>query len=293
MHMRTGHPFRFSRFTVTCCLLLASRSGGAQSQSVNVREGQEPLERCDQLDISFDSRPALRDEETLQLPAGNEPLKISSADHGGIALREGSANQHEITLCKAVPRDAGADLPAIRAVAKGASVEVTGPAGGRWVGYLLVRSPRGSHVSLTASNGPIRAESFDGDLTVRTTNGPIALAHLRGTVAARAENGPISLKGDGGNVSIETQNGPISVGLLGTEWDAGALVARAQNGPLSVELPPQYRSGVDIESAGHAPWSCRRDCGAQDSDSGARRAHLGDGPTHVRLSTVNGPVSVR
>jgi hypothetical protein len=70
------------------------------------------------------------------------------------------------------------------------------------------------------------------------------------------------------------------------------LVAKAENGPLSVELPAQYRSGVEIQSSGHAPWSCRRECGARD-ESGERRAHLGDGPTHVRLSTVNGPVSVR
>ena len=53
------------------------------------------------------------------------------------------------------------------------------------------------------------------------------------------------------------------------------------------------RSGVDIESAGHTPWSCPRGCGPQDLESGARRAHLGEGPMRVRLSTVNGPVSVR
>jgi DUF4097 and DUF4098 domain-containing protein YvlB len=160
------------------------------------------------------------------------------------------------------------------------------------VGYLLVRSPRESRVALTATNGPVRAESFEGQLSVRTTNGPIALAHLRGTITARAENGPIRLEGDGGNVSIDTQNGPIGVRLLGTRWEPGDLVARAQNGPLSVELPEGYQSGVEVESAGHAPWSCR-DCGAQDHTSGMRRARLGQGATHVRVSTINGPVKVR
>jgi DUF4097 and DUF4098 domain-containing protein YvlB len=158
---------------------------------------------------------------------------------------------------------------------------------------VIVRSPRGSHVSLSATNGPVRAESFEGQLNVRTTNGPIALMHVRGKVTARAENGPVKIEGDGGNVSVETQNGPIGVRLMGTQWQTGDLVARAQNGPLSLELPDQYRSGVEIESSGHAPWSCDVDCGTRDNDAGTRRARLGDGPTHVKLSTVNGPVKVR
>jgi hypothetical protein len=290
--MPTAHPVRPLRFVLAGCLLFVPVLHGAPSQSVSVKDDNGPLERCDQLDISFENRPALRAEETLQASVGNEPLEVSSA-HGGIALREGSASQHDITLCKAVPEDAGPDLSAIRAVVRGSSVEVTGPADRRWVGYLLVRSPRGSHVSLSATNGPVRAESFEGRLSVRTANGPIALAHVTGHVSARAENGPIRLQGDGGNVSLETQNGPIAVRLLGTQWEPGDLVVRAQNGPLSIELPEQYRTGVEIQSAGHAPWSCQRDCGTQDTTSGTRRAHLGEGPTHVRLSTVNGPVKVR
>ena len=291
--MHTGHPFGRLPILLTSCLLLMPPLDAAPSQGINISDGNGPLERCDQVEISFDNRPALRDEEALQLPVGTEPLRVTLANQGGIGLREGSANQHEVTLCKAVPEDRGVDLGAIRAVVNGPSVEVAGPAGGRWVGYLLVRSPRGSHIDLSATNGPIRAESFEGQLSLRTTNGPIALMHVRGKVTARAQNGPVKLEGDGGNVSVETQNGPIGVRLLGTQWEAGDLVARAQNGPLSVELPTPYRSGVEIESAGHAPWSCDVDCGTRDNASGTRRARLGDGPTHVKLSTVNGPVKVR
>jgi hypothetical protein len=291
--MDTGHPFGRLQVLLTGCLLLMPPLDAAPNQSINISDGNAPLERCDQLEIEFDHRPALRDEEALQLPVGSEPLTVNLAHQGGIGLREGSANQHEVTLCKAVPDDRGADLGAIRAVVNGTSVEVAGPAGGRWVGYLLVRAPRGSHINLSATSGPVRADSFEGQLNVRTTNGPIALMHLRGKVTARAENGPVKLEGDGGNVSVETQNGPIGVRLVGTQWQPGDLVARAQNGPLSVELPTRYQSSVEIESAGHAPWSCDVDCGTRDNTSGTRRARLGDGPTHVKLSTVNGPVKVR
>ena len=181
--MHTGHPFGRCHVLLTGCLLLMPALDAAPGQSINIRDGNTPLERCDQLDISFDNRPGLRDEEAIQLPVGAEPLTVSLAHQGGIGLREGSANQHEITLCKAVPDDRGADFAAIRAVVKGSSVEVAGPAGKRWAGYVIVRSPRGSHVSLSATNGPVRADSFEGDLNVRTTNGPIALMHVRGRSA--------------------------------------------------------------------------------------------------------------
>jgi hypothetical protein len=291
--MQSVHPFRRPDILLTGCLLLMPALDAALGQSINIKDGSAPLERCDQLDISFDNRPALRDEEALQLPVGADPLTVSLAHQGGIALREGAEHQHEVTLCKAVPDDRSSDLAAIRAVVNGSSVEVAGPAGGRWVGYLIVRSPRGSHVDLSATNGSVRADSFDGQLNVRTTNGPIALMHLRGKISARAENGPVKVEGDGGNVSVETQNGPIGVRLLGTQWQAGDLVARAQNGPLSVQLPAQYRSGVEIESSGGSPWSCDVDCGTREDAAGTRRGRLGDGPTHVKLSTVNGPVKVR
>jgi hypothetical protein len=291
MHPR--HRVSTLQLVLACGLMLGSRVDGATLQSLNIRDGNGPLERCDQLDISFGNRPAVTAEETLQLPVSDQAVELSLVKHGGIALSEGSTNQHEITLCKAAPDDAAADLEGIHPVVRGRSVGVTGPPGRQWVGYLIVRSPRGSRVGLTATNGPIRAESFDGQLTVRTTNGPISLAHVRGTVSARAENGPIHLEGDGGNVSLDTQNGPIGVRLVGAEWQSGDLVARAQNGPLSVDLPDQYRSSVEIESAGHAPWSCETGCDTRDDGSGTRRAHLGEGPTHVRLSTANGPVHVR
>jgi hypothetical protein len=292
VNMYTGHPLRILQLAGIGSLLLVPPAGAARGQSVSIRDGNAPLERCDQLEITFDNRPSLRDEEALQLPAGT-PLRIDNNGHGGIALAQAAGPQHEITLCKAVPQDAGADLPAIRAAANGSTVEVDGPAGRPWVGYLLVRSPRGSHLSLSTTNGPLRAESFDGDLTLRTQNGPIALAQVRGRVVARAQNGPIKLEGGGGNVSLETQNGPIGVRLLGSAWDSGELAARAENGPLSVEVPDSYRSGVDVESSGNSPWSCNRDCGSQNDGSGTRRAHLGEGPTRVKLSTVNGPVKVR
>jgi hypothetical protein len=268
---------------------------GASSQRISTREGNGPLERCDQLEISFDDRPALRAEERLEIPAGDATLEVRVTESGGIGLRQSVGPRHEVTLCKAVPDAAGVDPSAVRPVVSGSSVGASGPQGSPWVGYFLVRSPRGSRVALSTRNGPVRADAFEGHLTVQTTNGPIALSQVRGTTTARAENGPIKMQGDGGRLSLVTQNGPIGVLLQGTRWQSGELEARAQNGPLSISVPAQYRSGVEIESTGHGPWSCSgvAGCGSREGDAGGRRVVLGEGPTQIRVSTVNGPVKVR
>lgn len=294
--MRRRHPIAlgFPLLVSTLWFLSALESGARQH--ISIRDGDGPLERCDQLDISFDGRVALRDEEALTIPLSDSPLEVHLQEHGGIALREAFGRQHEITLCKAVPEDAAGDLAAIRALVKGSSVTLTGPKGSRWVGYLLVRSPGGTDVALRTTNGSVRVDSFEGRLTVDTVNGPIRLSQVRGTTIARAQNGPIKLQGDGGHVFLETQNGPIGVRLLGSRWNAGELEARAQNGPLSIAVPAQYQSGVEITSSGRGPWSCRgpQGCGSGRRGNGTEpsRLVLGEGPTQVTVSTVNGPVKV-
>jgi hypothetical protein len=93
---------------------------------------------------------------------------------------------------------------------------------------------------------------------------------------------------------VETENGPIGVRLTGRRWD-GSLTARAGNGPLTLSLPADYQSGVEVSSSSRSPWSCRasacRDAGPH-SDEGARTFRFGGGEVAVRLSTVNGPVTI-
>jgi hypothetical protein len=291
--MRTQRPFRVQMLLVSGVLLLGQQSG-ASGQHVSINTGNGPVERCDQLEVRFDEGPAVRAEESLRI-AATGPLTVELRDRGGVGLREGTAGEHAVTICKAVPKGAERDLAAIRGVVKGTSLEVTGPADGAWMAYVLVASPRGSHVNLRATNGPIRVDAFEGRLDVRTINGPIALAQVRGEATARAENGPVKLEAGSGQISIETQNGPIGIRLTGDRWQGGQLEARAQNGPLSVAVPARYGSGIEIESTGHGPWSCRGVPGCETARTGfePRTLHVGTGPTQVRLSTVNGPIKVQ
>ena len=86
----------------------------------------------------------------------------------------------------------------------------------------------------------------------------------------------------------------VDVRLSGTRWD-GHLTARASNGPLSLRVPAGYQSGVEVTSSNHSPWSCRASActgGNRDWDDRTRSLRLGADPVVVRLSTVNGPVTV-
>ena len=140
------------------------------------------------------------------------------------------------------------------------------------------RSPSAVTVGARALNGPISLRNSSGNMTVETTNGPI------------------SLDGGSGAMKLNATNGPITVKLRGDTWD-GSVDAHTENGPVSLRLPPSFRSAVVVQSEGRGPVSCRAEACRQArrtwDDDDNRRIEFGSGPTIVRLSTVNGPVSVR
>jgi len=160
---------------------------------------------------------------------------------------------------------------------------------------LIVTAPDGASIVAETSNGPIGVNGFTGTLDLRASNGPISVHDVAGEVKAHASNGPISIEGSRGEFEVETANGPIDIRLEGRRWD-GHLTARAGNGPLTLNVPSDYQSGVEITSSSHSPWSCRASAcrGAdRDWDNRDRVLRIGTDPVVVKLSAVNGPVTVR
>lgn len=150
-------------------------------------------------------------------------------------------------------------------------------------------------MDVAANNGPISLRNLGGAVKAHSVNGPISLKECSGDIQASTENGPISLSGSGGKLRLETQNGPISVDLSGSQWKEDGLEARTENGPLSLKVPAGYAPGVRVEASGHSPMRCSAAvCGqAQRTwDDEHRFIELGSPSPAVRMSTVNGPVSV-
>jgi hypothetical protein len=71
---------------------------------------------------------------------------------------------------------------------------------------------------------------------------------------------------------------------------------------VSVKVSRGFNSGVLVESSGRGPVSCRAEaCAGQmrsndrdwDDDDTPRKFELGRGPQVVKITTVNGPVTIK
>lgn len=285
-----------------------SRHGG---MNVSI-ERDGVVDDCRQLRVTFDGADAARAEETLSVPTPRGALHLRAPAASGIFVQGGSRSDVSVTVCKAAAVEQ--DLSGIAVSFENGELLARGPENRDWVVHFLVRAPRamdldlevtngpasvrGSSGAVTAraQNGPLRFEDSGGQIQAEAKNGPISLEGCSGNVSANAVNGPISVSGSGGDVRVTTQNGPISVKLAGTRWD-GTLEAHARNGPLTLLLPDGFASAVRVESSGGSPFQCRaRACAEarKNWDDATRRIDFGDSDSPVvRLSTVNGPVSIR
>jgi len=258
---------------------------------------------CSRHNMMFGDYEVARAEQFVTVPVTGSALDIRPESNGGVQIERGTGSTFGITACIGAGARSRAEAQAaadgVRVVIEGNRVRVAGVSGSRndvqsWSVQLIVTAPEGSSIDVETSNGPIGVSGFSGTLSARASNGPISLNEVIGQVKARASNGPISVTGSRGEFDVETANGPIDVRLSGQRWD-GHLTARASNGPLTLRVPAGYQSGVEITSSNHSPWSCRASaCGSgnRDWDDRSRSLRLGVDPVVVRLSTVNGPVTV-
>lgn len=264
--------------------------------SISIDDGRAP-KSCDDLRVRFDRRPAARAQETVNLSSG-ATVRLAPGENGGVHVWGSARRDVSVTVCKFAydDGDSARILAGISARPSGSELAVSGPSGERWTAYLLVEAPQGSSLDVETENGPVGARDFDGTLELKAENGPVSLRNVSGTVTARAENGPIEVDGGSGALDLETTNGPVDVDLRGTRWDGKGLRAVTTNGPISLRLPDGFASAVRVDASRWSPV----DCDAPACDRGQRRKSedertilFGEGEPLVRLSTTNGPVTIR
>lgn len=305
---------RILLFAAALCVAAAPAFAGERHRrGMNMSTGHDgPIDDCRQLRVTFGEVDAARAEETFTVAAPRGSLRLRAPSNSGIFVHGASRSDVTVTACKAAAEPD--DLARIAVSADNGELQARGPEGRDWVVHFIVRAPRSSGLDLEVSNGPLAVRGMTGTVTARTQNGPLSLEDSSGQIQAEAKNGPISVKectgtvqasavngpvsvsGSGGDVNVSTQNGPISVNLTGNRWD-GKLDAQARNGPLSLSLPDGYASAVRVESSGRSPFQCRaKACeeARKNWTDDFRTVEFGDsGSPVVRLSTVNGPVSIR
>lgn len=263
-------------------------------------EGGRGAERCSDL----------RPRATGELAQATQSFTLSKKEAPILEVRGGSRTalhvrgwdrpDYSVEVCKfaAAGNRSAADrtLRSITISRNGGRFSITGADGdSHWEAVLFVHAPKAAALDLQTVNGPIDASRVNGTLTVRATNGPLSLDQCSGSVDAETTNGPISMNAGSGDVHLRATNGPISLKLADAVWNGPQLEARTENGPVSVTLPSGFRSGLRVETSGHAPIRCQAEACRNARTEGnrffPRLLETGSGDV-VRLSTHNGPVSV-
>jgi hypothetical protein len=273
-------------------------SASAKSRdSFNISMDSRGAEECNDIRVSAGDLEVVRSENEWTVPGNAAPLRVQSGNNGGILVRGWDGPGYSVRACLGAAADSAAEarskLQQISVSRSGGSISVSGPDDRYWMAYLLIRAPRGAAMDLESNNAPIGLSNFTGSVEARNQNGPLSLREVDGKVRADVHNGPISVEGGRGDYRLEVQNGPLSVALWGNQW-AGNLEGHTQNGPLQLNIPADYRSGVLVDSGGHAPVECRAaQCkAAQRTWERPNRIEFGTGSPVVRLSAENGPVNI-
>jgi hypothetical protein len=272
------------------------KRGWGRSQSSTTMRNED--RDCDDYDISFGYGEPLRGEEERTLPVSAAPLRVDAPENGGVGVSGWDRNEYSITVCKAAIASGGSSaeesLRKIHLVISGGHVTVAGPPGGDWVAHLIIRAPANAAFELSTTNGPIDVRRVTGNFQARSVNGPIALRDVSGEVRAETQNGPIDFRGSRGTLRLRAENGPVNVELTGNRWEGGELDASTQNGPVSLTVPANYQSGVRVDASENSPISCRASQCRQSVRTWEHpsRIEFGGATPVVRLSTVNGPVSI-
>jgi hypothetical protein len=299
-------PRRSFFFLITMSALLAlgftSARANRHHHSVNISGGhRHPATDCSDLRIRFDDMDAVvRSEERTLTKAEAVILQVHPHTNGGVQVVGWDKETYSVTACKAAAGSSDAaerTLSQITMSIENGRVSTKGPADDEeWTVYLLIHTPKSATLDMETMNGPLSFYDVDGKLTARAHNGPISLKNFSGDAEITAVNGPISVDGSKGSVRIHTENGPISVELEGKTWSGAGLSADAKNGPLTLRVPSGYQSSFVVESTNYAPVSCKAsvcDNARKTWDDEHRRIEFGNSPAMIRLSTVNGPVSVQ
>src|SRR3989449_11770478 len=294
--------FLISAYVLLALIVLTSAKAASHRHSVNISGGHKhPITDCSELRIQFDERDAVvRSEERTLTKSEAAVLQVHPHENGGVQVVGWDKETYSVTACKAAADSGEAAeriLSQITMTIENGRVSTKGPGDEEaWTVYLLIRAPKSASIDMETMNGPISLYDVDGKLTARAHNGPISLKSFSGDVEITAVNGPISLDGSRGSVRIHTENGPISVTLEGKTWSGTGLTADAKNGPLTLMVPSGYQSSFVVESTNYAPVSCKAsicDNARRTWDDEHRRIEYGSAPATIRLSTVNGPVSVQ
>jgi hypothetical protein len=280
-------------------LTASSHTRSEKARPAVTTSPDETASGCSDLHFRFEHRDAVVQSETREITkAEASTLRVTAEHNGGIDVQGWDKDSYSVTLCKGAEdgNDAQAILDEIHMSFQNGDLSVTAPSSHKgWGAHFLIRSPKAAALELSVYNGPLSLRQVDGQIQVHAKNGPVSVVGCSGELDLNSQNGPLTLEDNRGKQIVHAQNGPVSLSLTGDSWDGAGIDAQGTNGPLTVRIPSGYKTGILVQSEGHSPFECRASVcseGRKTWDDDHKQIEFGTGPTLVRVSTVNGPVSV-
>lgn len=131
--------------------------------------------------------------------------------------------------------------------------------------------PSNIDVRIDATNGRLEFEEIDNDIKAEITNGNVKLSGVSGNVKVETTNGNITAKIDSAkSLGFETTNGNVTLAV--GENFGGTFSVETVNGKIS-------RKNIEFSET-------------EENDKHDFRGLLGSGKTEVKISTVNGKVTI-
>lgn len=299
--MRTVKPGTCLKLALA--LLVIATCAQAQTRrnnrSLSFNTDNRNVTSCGDLRMTYDRQPAVTEEAEMTVPASQVATLRAELTNGGAFISGWDRNEYAVKTCKAAPPDDPNAVGILRdiktSISGGGQLRVDGPAGSDWVATLIVMVPRLSNMDIQTRNGPVQLRDLAGVIRLNATNGPLELTNVGGVVDASTTNGPITSRGASGDQKVSAVNGPITIELSGRQWDGPGLQVSTRNGPLGISIPDGYASGIFAETSTRSPLSCSASicAGAMRTEGAQQTIRIGNAQPQVRVSTSNGPLSIR
>jgi len=219
---------------------------------------------------------------TMPAPSAGTVLTVDARENGGITVRGWDGANVRV---RAVIQGRSASLDNARTLAASIGVSTTG-------NTLRATAASGSD----NKDWSVSYEVFvptQTNLSLRATNGSIRLENVQGKISFETVNGGVNLAGLGGDVRGKTTNGGLTVLLTGPTWTGTGLDVSSTNGGVTCQVPATY-AGIIVARTTHGRAAATL---APEVNKLLQPHNLtatfGKGGPQLRLSTVNGGVTVQ
>jgi len=129
-------------------------------------------------------------------------------------------------------------------------------------------------------------------LDATTVNGEITILDVGEAVRASTVNGAIKAMTARGPLDASTVNGSITARVDSLVGDAGVTLSTV-NGSVTAELPDQINAVIDLSTVNGKFWTNYPVNASSEKHQRRLHATLGNGGPELKLSTVNGSVTLK